>query len=434
MKYELAKIEREIRPDNIWNAFNGRPSRKVSKTNLSEINEVFNVPLTQLILYQSILIKYNDLFIDEEFRITQSLKDYQINNTGESNKYIVVNYKGLLNLHNDEDTITPQKSIETNLPLIDIKKLVFKQINYDLQIKFVLPLKYIFETDFKEILINIGYLESQERVFLVAIKANNISITELEINQPLNFQHIHSETLNRCFRLNYNSCNSPYEYQKYLEQLYDAFKQTVRSRFSISNKQLTDLEKLHEIKSIISEILNRFQLVNNTQTYLKTDSIINLKQEVFSLSLQDKVAEFQSILQDYLSIQYQFSKDALAFIENRIELLKYTIETRNINSTSDNTDSSSLLHNKIKTKLSVPQLAYLFRCLVDEKGILNEKNKASLFRKISAGYISTRQDNISPGSISNKFSMPDPNAIDFWDEKFTHLKQLARNDAEMYGA
>ena len=115
-------------------------------------------------------------------------------------KYIVVNYKGLLNLHNDEDTITPQKSIETNLPLIDIKKLVFKQINYDLQIKFVLPLKYIFETDFKEILIDIGYLESQERVFLVAIKANNISITELEINQPLNFQHIHSETLNRCFR------------------------------------------------------------------------------------------------------------------------------------------------------------------------------------------------------------------------------------------
>ena len=86
MKYELAKIEREIRPDNIWNAFNGRPRRKVSKTNLSEINEVFNVPLTQLILYQSILIKYNDLFVDEEFRITQSLKDYQINSTGESNK------------------------------------------------------------------------------------------------------------------------------------------------------------------------------------------------------------------------------------------------------------------------------------------------------------------------------------------------------------
>ena len=139
-------------------------------------------------------------------------------------------------------------------------------------------------------------------------------------------------------------------------------------------------------------------------------------------------------MQDYLSIQYQFSKDALAFIENRIELLKYSIETKNINSTSKNDVSSTILLNKINTKLSVPQLAYMYKCLNQEKGILKEINKAALYRKISRNYRSSRQDQISPDSIRNKFSTPDPNAIDFWVEKFTHLMQLAKNDAEMYGA
>ena len=55
-----------------------------------------------------------------------------------------------------------------------MKKAIFNQIKHDLQIKFVLPLKNIFETDFKEILIDIGYLTSPERSFLVAIKSNYI--------------------------------------------------------------------------------------------------------------------------------------------------------------------------------------------------------------------------------------------------------------------
>jgi hypothetical protein len=442
MKYELSKIEREIRPENIWNAFNGSLNRKASKANLSEIEEVFNVPLTQLILYHNILVRYNELFIDEECRITQSLKDYQINSTGVNNKYIVVNYEGLIKLYNKKDSVVPQKYIDVNLRLVDdIKKTIFKQIRYDLQIKFVYPLKNIFETNYKNILIDVGYIDSTEKAFLVAIKSSDISITALDANEPLNFQHIYSEKLNCNFQLNYNSCNSPYDYQKHLEKLYVKFKETIQSRFSVSHHKISDLEKLSDIKTIISETIDRFQTIDNKTSYIiqeplyyKTDTVVNLKQTLFSLSLQNQNNEFQSIFQSYLSIQYQFLKDALTFIENKIELIKYSIEMKNSNSSTENTDTSLTADNKINTKLSVAQLAYLYKCLNNEKGILKERNKAALYRKISRNYRSSRQDKISPDSIRNKFSSPEANAIDFWIEKFTHLMQLAKNDAEIYGA
>lgn len=131
------------------------------------------MPLIQLILYQSILNKYHDLFTAEECRITQCLKDFEINNKGNDNNYIVVNYKGLLKLHNKSDTAIPKKCIDENLRIAnDIKDAILKQIRYDLQTKFVIPLKNIFETAFKEILVDVGCLESPVVAFLNAIKGN----------------------------------------------------------------------------------------------------------------------------------------------------------------------------------------------------------------------------------------------------------------------
>ena len=283
--------------------------------------------------------------------------------------------------------LDPTKYIDANLRLVDdMKMAIFKQIKYDLQIKFVIPLKNIFETDFKEILIDIGYLDSPENSSLVAIKSNYISIIDLEENDSINFACIHSERLNQYFLLNYNSCSSPVDYQKHLEQLYNAFKETIHRRFSISGQQLNNLEKLSEIKSVISEIINRFQLVENPQQaiYFKTDTNTNLKQVLFDLSLQNRISEFQTILQSFLSIQYQFLKDALALIESKIELLKYSIEIKNI-TLHLKIIQIFFSHLKIKSTLISQFLNWhiLYRCLNDEKSILQERNKASLYRKIS---------------------------------------------------
>ncbi len=73
---------------------------------------------------------------------------------------------------------------------------------------------------------------------------------------------------------------------------------------------------------------------------------------------------------------------------------------------------------KLKTNLSVPELATLFRELQKLKpDIFDIKSKAELHRFISNNFTSKKQENISTSSIKNNFDNPDSKAADFWIEK-----------------
>lgn len=84
---------------------------------------------------------------------------------------------------------------------------------------------------------------------------------------------------------------------------------------------------------------------------------------------------------------------------------------------------------KLKTNLTVKELAYLFRALHDEK-IIESRQKTDIFNFIADNFSSKQKDEISANSIKNAFDTPDYNAVDFWQEKFTHLMQKAKKDKE----
>ena len=84
---------------------------------------------------------------------------------------------------------------------------------------------------------------------------------------------------------------------------------------------------------------------------------------------------------------------------------------------------------KLKTNLTVKEIAYLFRALHDE-GIIESRQKTDLFNFIAENFSSKQKDEISANSIKNAFDTPDYNAVDFWQEKFTHLMQKAKKDKE----
>jgi hypothetical protein len=84
---------------------------------------------------------------------------------------------------------------------------------------------------------------------------------------------------------------------------------------------------------------------------------------------------------------------------------------------------------KIKTDLSVPELAYLFRVLKEEKLINIASGKAEeFFRAVSDSFSSKMQPEISPKSFKTDFYSPDPNIINFWHQKFIHFAQRAKKD------
>jgi predicted metal-dependent hydrolase len=85
--------------------------------------------------------------------------------------------------------------------------------------------------------------------------------------------------------------------------------------------------------------------------------------------------------------------------------------------------------DKLKTNLTVPELAYLFNALYAE-GIITSKHKSDIYKFIADNFSSKQQDDISVNSIKNHFENPDFNAVDSMHEKFTHIYQQAKKDKE----
>jgi len=121
------------------------------------------------------------------------------------------------------------------------------------------------------------------------------------------------------------------------------------------------------------------------------------------------------------------------FIKTKLWMLEESMEIKNDGSKlSGANDSQNTFHNKIKTSLTVPQLSYLFKCLYEEEGILEEKNKTALRQSISSCFTSKRKEDISAESIRISFNTPNEKILEFWIEKFTHMMQFAKKERENY--
>jgi hypothetical protein len=92
-------------------------------------------------------------------------------------------------------------------------------------------------------------------------------------------------------------------------------------------------------------------------------------------------------------------------------------------------DENLVIKNKLKTNLTVREIAYLFRALYEE-GIIESKHKTDIFNFIAESFSSKQKEDVSANSIKNAFDVPDFNAVDFWHEKFIHLMQRAKKDKE----
>jgi hypothetical protein len=436
MKYELATVEKEISPENLNDTFNNKPNLKVNKTQLRETDQIFNLPITQLVRYKYILNYYSGLFKEEYYRVTRVMKDHKILNDQKISNYVIIHYKGLLNLYNEEETCMPDELVDLNFRFHDdIKENITRQIKHSLQIQFVLPLKSMIEDEFRVILIDEGYLDSPEKSFFDAIRTS-----EIVIEYQTTTKTTKAKTRNNTspISLQFNSFNSIDKYTSNLAFLFGDFKKSIQQHYPVAVNHLDDLEKLSAHKCTLREVFARFHQDPSKLTrdipcplFSKMDALINLERELPPELSSEEIDALHCSLNKFTTAQYHFTKNAIELIDQRIELVMFSgLPTQVSESMAPLIQESPLL--KINTQLSVPQITYLFRCLNMERGILQEKTKAGLFRKIAAYFTSSRKDHISVDSIRNNFNIPEENAIEFWIEKFTHLMQLAKKDRENF--
>lgn len=88
---------------------------------------------------------------------------------------------------------------------------------------------------------------------------------------------------------------------------------------------------------------------------------------------------------------------------------------------------------KLKTTLSVPQLAYLFKVLANRE-FFEFRQKKDIYQFVIDNFSTKGMNDISFHSFKNKYETPEFDAIDFLHEKFIHCAQYAHKDKGSFGS
>jgi hypothetical protein len=87
-------------------------------------------------------------------------------------------------------------------------------------------------------------------------------------------------------------------------------------------------------------------------------------------------------------------------------------------------NEKNISKKKIKTHLTVDQLAFLFKALVENK-LLSDDNKNDIINMVCENFEAKKQPHISVKSFNGKFYTPTEDAIKFWVDQFDKLNKLS---------
>ncbi len=93
--------------------------------------------------------------------------------------------------------------------------------------------------------------------------------------------------------------------------------------------------------------------------------------------------------------------------------------------------SSEINYKKIRTNLSVKELALLFRLLKDLKILDKETETVSLSKTLSSVFSTKRKESVSHNTIKNHFEAPEETAIKFWEDQKQPIQYLLKKYKEI---
>ena len=156
----------------------------------------------------------------------------------------------------------------------------------------------------------------------------------------------------------------------------------------------------------ISDTIESYKHINvsNTEFWFLRTTKINYKKSDDGIheSLNELEERYFKEIMAYSNLRYEFSqqlKEGLNDILNDVP-----INTK-----------------KLEIKLSVPEIALLFRLLGEEK-LIRYKHKTEIYRFIASSIKTEKQENISEASVKNKFLTPDLHSIDKLKILLTNMK------------
>lgn len=415
------------------------PSKNINVTAKDE-----NSNQKQLQLYfafEEVSKSYNSKFKSEFNKIKEEITIRESGNMNEFSDFIVYNYKELMNMLYEKNLSKPSKYKVTNSD-DKLKQLKYasRLVRYNFQNNLVTPVINLIEDNYISFLLNDWIFPIPVQNLIEEISNHKL---KMEILSPgkkatAKFLTVQSNLNKQLYYLSYNTFSDLTSYNDYLNKVLVKFEEYTFSRIN----QLDDIyEKIglfNQIRLQIKSTILLFSRLESTFTdektfprYARNDTNALYNQYIREIFPDSQNIRFNPDLIDFQDLQFSIAKRAALFIGAKLNLLRDQLKlNENESKLIGGIPSVNHQQEKIKTELTVAQISYLFKCLYEEKDILEEKNKTALRNSISSCFTSKRREYISAESIRGCFNKPEDKTIEFWIEKFTHLLQFAKKERQ----
>jgi len=318
---------------------------------------------------------------------------------------------------------------------------VMQLISFHVQDKFVIPLLNFIEKNYIVFLMDDCVFPLPVDKLIKVIDSHNLVFETLNTDEakPDNFCAEYSDRDNCFYYLSYNMFVDLSSYNIYLNKIVSEFEEYINSTTQNIEGAYEKINLLNQIRlKIKSSILlfSKLPKSNNAvkkslPQYARSDTYAIYNQLIIESFHQSKDVQFSPSLIDFQDLQHSIAKGAHVFIKTKLWMLEESMALKNDEpKTVSGTDPQNIFHDKIKTNLTVPQISFLFRCLLEENDILEEKNKTALRQSIASCFTSKRRENISAESIRKKFNSFDDETILFWIDRLQRMLQFAQDELD----
>jgi len=390
--------------------------------------------------FEKLTAYFVDAFNVEVKHIKHKIKTHEFTKPESFSDFLSHNYYELLASYSSAD-------------LEDIVKFNFKKLNSEVRLEhhaikivrnnfqkyFVLPLIDFIDYKYISQLIQSRIFSSPIENLLDEIRNNNLILEVMNTDKPINnkIRTVYSEFNGCYYYLSYNSFVNLNSYYTHLNTVVNDFENYINKTIHVMEDHLQKMKLYNIIRLALKFALLSFSRVEKScAASLHGPLPKNARNDTYAIFHQfinesfhdSKPVDFNPSLVDFQDLQYSITKRALEYVKTKINGLRDTQEFEERASLSvDGIPSQKLFHDKIKTNLTVPQIASLFKGLIEEKDILDVKNKTDLYRSIAACFTSKRREEFKAGTVRKNFNQPDEQTIEFLIEKLTHLLQYFKN-------
>jgi len=199
------------------------------------------------------------------------------------------------------------------------------------------------------------------------------------------------------------------------------------------NRIKLDIQQIEKTPLVSKEVIDNWFLEYHIQSiHTVGDDPRNCSLATYlSADLENLERSFTEMFEEVILIWHNFYDYYYNFFIDEIQsFIDNNYSEFNVSNYSDITDNQLNidLHTKLKTNLTVPQLAYLFKMLMDiHPCIFEVKSNADIYRFISANFTTKGNSiTISVNSLSDKYSNVDKATADFWLPHLQKMKENAR--------